>query len=221
MKVGLDLSNQNESMILNVSVCVEFGVTRTVDLKPNGSNIPITRDNKLEYILRVSHYRLTKQIKEQSSAFFEGLSAMIDPKWLRYDHVPPESRLFFQLMDDCRMFNQQELQLLLGGVNTPIDLEDLRRNTNYGGLYDDKEPTIVAFWRVRPQTERPTSLFVGFLLHAHFVSSQVVEGFDAEQRRALLRFVTSVGRPPLLCVLSEQLSHVVRDVDIHASVLFI
>jgi ubiquitin-protein ligase E3 C len=88
MKVGLDLSIQNESMILNVSVCVEFGVTRTVDLKPNGSNIPITRDNKLEYILRVSHYRLTKQIKEQSSAFFEGLSAMIDPKWLRYDHVP-------------------------------------------------------------------------------------------------------------------------------------
>src|SRR5580698_691498 len=90
---------------------------------------------------------------------------------------PMESRLFFQLMDDCRMFNQQELQLLLGGVNTPIDLEDLRRNTNYGGLYDDKEPTIVAFWRVRPQTERPASLFVGFLLHAHFVSSQVVESF--------------------------------------------
>ncbi|KAH9054061.1 HECT-domain-containing protein [Lactarius deliciosus] len=132
----------------------EFGVARTIDLKPNGSNIPVTRDNKLEYILRVSHYRLTKQIKQQSDAFFEGLSDMIDPKWLR-------------------MFNQQELQVLLGGVNTPIDLDDLRRNTNYGGLYGPDEPTILAFWKV-------------------------VEGFDAEQRRALLRFVTSVGRPPLL-----------------------
>jgi len=50
------------------------------------------------------------------------------------------------------MFNQQELQALLGGVNTPIDIEDLQRNTNYGGLYDDQEPTIVAFWRVRLQT---------------------------------------------------------------------
>jgi HECT-domain (ubiquitin-transferase) len=50
------------------------------------------------------------------------------------------------------MFNQQELQALLGGVNTPIDIEDLRRNTNYGGLYDEQEPTIVTFWRVRPQT---------------------------------------------------------------------
>jgi ubiquitin-protein ligase E3 C len=144
-----------EELSLNFTIVdEEFGVTRTIDLKPNGSNVPVTRDNKLEYILRVSHYRLTKQIKEQSTAFFEGLSDMIDPKWLR-------------------MFNQQELQVLLGGVNTPIDLNDLQKNTNYGGLYDDKEPTILAFWRV-------------------------VEGFDSEQRRALLRFVTSVGRPPLL-----------------------
>ncbi|KAI9441970.1 hypothetical protein BJY52DRAFT_1421070 [Lactarius psammicola] len=84
---------------------------------------------------------------------FEGLSVMIDPRWLR-------------------MFNPQELQVLSSGMNTPIDTEDLRRNTNYGGLYSDEEPTIRAFWKV-------------------------VEGVDAEQRRALLRFVTSVGRPPL------------------------
>jgi len=144
-----------EELSLNFTIVdEEFGATRTVDLKPNGSNIPVTRDNRLEYILRVSHYRLTKQIKQQSGAFFEGLSDMIDRKWLR-------------------MFNQQELQLLLGGVNTPIDINDLRRNTNYGGLYNDQEQTIVAFWKV-------------------------VEGFNTEQRQALLRFVTSVGRPPLL-----------------------
>lgn len=47
------------------------------------------------------------------------------------------------------MFNQQELQILLGGVNAPIDLDDLRRHTQYGGLYDDHEPTVEMFWRVR------------------------------------------------------------------------
>lgn len=47
------------------------------------------------------------------------------------------------------MFNQQELQILVGGVNAPIDLDDLRQNTNYGGLYDDNEATIQAFWKVR------------------------------------------------------------------------
>jgi hypothetical protein len=47
-----------------------------------------------------------------------------------------------------RMFNQQEVQILLGGVNAPIDFDDLRANTQYGGLYDNNEPTIVAFWNV-------------------------------------------------------------------------
>jgi hypothetical protein len=88
MKVGLDLLNPDGSRILSVSVCVEFGVTRTINLIPNGSNVPVTQDNKLEYISRVSHYRLMEQFKEQRGAFFEGLSEMVDPKWLRYDHTP-------------------------------------------------------------------------------------------------------------------------------------
>jgi len=46
------------------------------------------------------------------------------------------------------MFDQQEVQILIGGVNTPIDLDDLRANTMYGGLYDNNEETIVAFWNV-------------------------------------------------------------------------
>jgi len=71
------------------------------------------------------------------------------------------------------MFNQQEVQVLIGGANTPIDLQDLRQHTSYGGLYDDNEQTIQTFWKV-------------------------VDTFDQEQRRALLRFATSCSRPPLL-----------------------
>ena len=88
--------------------------------------------------------------------------------------------------------------MLLGGVNTPIDIEDLKRHTNYGGLFNDQEPTIRAFWKVRQSRAYVLfmlQIFIGFF-------SQVVEGFDGEQRRALLRFVTSVGRPPLLYVRS-------------------
>ncbi|KAI9456329.1 HECT-domain-containing protein [Boletus coccyginus] len=144
-----------EDLSLNFTVATEeFGVAKAIDLIPNGSNVPVTRENRLQYIYLISHYRLSKQIKLQSEAFFEGLSEMIDPKWLR-------------------MFNQQELQILLGGVNAPVDLDDLRQHTNYGGLYDNEEPTIQAFWRV-------------------------LESFDQEQRRAFLRFVTSCSRPPLL-----------------------
>ncbi|KAJ3848436.1 HECT-domain-containing protein [Lentinula lateritia] len=144
-----------EDLSLNFTVEVEeFGTTRTIDLIRNGSNIAVTKENRLQYIYLVCHFKLSKQIKMQSEAFFEGLSEMIEPKWIR-------------------MFNQQELQILLGGVNSPIDLDDLKANTKYGGLYDPNEPTIIAFWNV-------------------------VNTFDQEQRRALLRFVTSCSRPPLL-----------------------
>ena len=44
------------------------------------------------------------------------------------------------------MFNQQEVQILIGGVNSPIDLDDLRKHTNYGGLYDDNHEAVVMFW---------------------------------------------------------------------------
>ncbi|EEB87451.1 hypothetical protein MPER_15192, partial [Moniliophthora perniciosa FA553] len=63
--------------------------------------------------------------------------------------------------------------ILLGGVNTPIDIDDLRDNTNYGGVYDEREETVGMFW-------------------------DVVKSFSEDQKRALLRFVTSCSRPPLL-----------------------
>jgi HECT-domain (ubiquitin-transferase) len=149
-----------------MSVCTEFGIARTVDLKPNGSSIPVTRDNKLEYINRVSYYRLTKQIKRQSDAFFQGLSSMIDPKWLRYvQHI---RRCFFSDDSVDRMFNQQELQLLLGGVNTPIDVSDLRRNTVYGGSFSDDEPTIAAFWKVWKRPIFPPTSFLTKALFYRF-----------------------------------------------------
>lgn len=149
----------------------EFGIAKSIELIPNGSNVPITKENKLQYIYLVSHFKLTKQIKLQSEAFFEGLSDMIDPKWLK--SVFACIQLFTMLMLGFRMFNQQELQILLGGVNAPIDLGDLRKHTNYGGLYDDQQETIETFWNV-------------------------VETFDHDQRKALLRFATSCSRPPLL-----------------------
>jgi ubiquitin-protein ligase E3 C len=110
--------------------CSEFGETKSIDLIPNGSNIPVTRENRLAYIYRVSHFRLTRQIRAQSTAFFEGLSSVLAPRWLR-------------------MFDQRELQILLGGADAPVDVADLRANTLYGGAgYGDDEPTIVMFWKV-------------------------------------------------------------------------
>jgi len=79
---------------------------------------------------------------------------MIDPKWLR-------------------MFNQQELQILIGGIEEPVDVDNLMHNCIYGGVFDESHLTIQRFWKV-------------------------VRTFDQKQRQSLLRFVTSCSRPPLL-----------------------
>lgn len=55
----------------------------THDLIPNGSNVSVTRENRLQYIQLVSHYRLSEQIKLQSKAFFEGLLEIIDSRLFR------------------------------------------------------------------------------------------------------------------------------------------
>ena len=40
------------------------------------------------------------------------------------------------------------MRVLIGGVDTTIDIEDLKNNTVYGGVYNEDEATIEMFWRV-------------------------------------------------------------------------
>ena len=111
---------------------------QVVELKPDGKKIPVTNENRVEYIHRMSDYLLNKrvrhptddveiwlslvylltscfmQIRAQCDAFREGLSDVINMEWLR-------------------MFNHNELQVLISGASIPIDIADLRRNTNYAG----------------------------------------------------------------------------------------
>ncbi|KAG5979168.1 hypothetical protein E4U55_005485 [Claviceps digitariae] len=133
--------------------------TVTRRLLPHGDSIPVTNDNRLLYISYAARHRLVVQPMLQTSAFLRGLRTIIRPSWLS-------------------MFNQSELQRLVGGDSTEIDLDDLRRNTIYSGLYavgDDQldHPTIVLFWKV-------------------------MAGFTDSQRRDFLKYVSSTPRAPLL-----------------------
>jgi hypothetical protein len=57
------------------------------------------------------------------------------------------------------MFNQQELQILIGGVEEPVDVDNLMRSCIYGGVYDESHPTIQRFWKVRGRVppQRPVT----------------------------------------------------------------
>jgi ubiquitin-protein ligase E3 C len=144
-----------EDLALTFSNPVEEGQSHNdVDLIPNGRNIPVTYQNRLEYIQLVANYRLNLCMHKQASAFVRGLSDLIDVKWLV-------------------MFNQKELQTLVGGAEgKSIDVDELKRNTVLGG-YRDQDPTVTMFWEVMKEMKEP-------------------------EKRKFLKFVTSVERPPLL-----------------------
>ena len=49
-----------------------FGQTEIIDLKANGRNIPVTEQNKQEYVRLVVEYRLTGSVQEQLEHFLSG-----------------------------------------------------------------------------------------------------------------------------------------------------
>lgn len=83
----------------------------TKDLKPNGTNIPVTESNKREYVQLACQMKMTGSIRSQIKSFLEGF----------YDVIPKEL---------ISIFNEQELELLISGLPT-IDIDDLKSYTEY------------------------------------------------------------------------------------------
>ena len=119
-----------EDLGLNFSVDTnEFGETRSVELKPDGKDIPVTNDNKIEYIHLLADFKLNKQIHDQVIAFRNGMANIIDLEYLR-------------------MFNFHELENLISGTIEVIDVNDWRHYTVYAGDYHQDHPVIQTFWQV-------------------------------------------------------------------------
>jgi E3 ubiquitin-protein ligase NEDD4 len=105
-----------------------FGEILNIELIPGGFNIPVTDENKLEYVNAIAQWRIEGRVAKQKDAFLEGFHEMI-----------PSSLI--------SVFDEKELELLFGGVSE-IDVDDWQKNTEYRN-YKDTDWTIILFWRVR------------------------------------------------------------------------
>uniref|UniRef100_A0A8C9WD09 E3 ubiquitin-protein ligase n=1 Tax=Scleropages formosus TaxID=113540 RepID=A0A8C9WD09_SCLFO len=103
-----------------------LGEVTTHELKPNGSNILVTEENKEEYIRLVAEWRLSRGVEEQTQAFFEGFNEVLPQQYLQY-------------------FDAKELEVMLCGMQE-IDLVDWQRNTIYRH-YARSSKQIVWFWQ--------------------------------------------------------------------------
>jgi len=146
------LDNDITDMDLTFSIQQDdFGTMKLHELKSGGAKVPVSNQNKEEYIRLITEFKMTTAIKDQIKAFNEGFHELVN-------------------QDLISIFTPSELELLISGL-PDIDVEDLRKNTNYRG-YTVDSPVIQWFW-------------------------QVVNEFAQEEKALLLQFVTGTSKVPL------------------------
>lgn len=105
----------------------KFGEMVTVELKPGGEEVPVTDDNKAEYIELMTEWRISKRVEEQFKAFQSGFTELIP-------------------QDLINVFDERELELLIGGMSE-IDVDDWKRFTDYRG-FTEQDEVVQWFWKV-------------------------------------------------------------------------
>lgn len=92
------LNNPVEALDLTFSYETEdFGQIIVKDLIPNGREIGVTDQNKLEYVNKICYAKMATEIKEQTEAFLEGLEMLVPREMLT-------------------MFDPRELELMISGL---------------------------------------------------------------------------------------------------------
>ncbi|XP_059554255.1 E3 ubiquitin-protein ligase SMURF1 isoform X9 [Myotis daubentonii] len=115
--------------VLDHTFCVEhnaFGRILQHELKPNGRNVPVTEENKKEYVRLYVNWRFMRGIEAQFLALQKGFNELIPQHLLK-------------------PFDQKELELIIGGLDK-IDLGDWKSNTRLKHCAADSD-IVRWFWQ--------------------------------------------------------------------------
>jgi len=104
-----------------------YGAQMLIPLKPGGETIPLTKDNREEYVRLYASYLLEDSIRKQYDAFNGGFREVCSA-------------------DMLQMFRPEELELLVCG-SPELDFQGLERECRYDGFTKDS-PTVRNFWAV-------------------------------------------------------------------------
>ncbi|KAL7454340.1 hypothetical protein ACHAWC_005973, partial [Mediolabrus comicus] len=104
---------------------------KTVELIPGGSNIPVTKENVIQYIHLVSHRRMNIAGSRQTHAFLHGFRDIIPAPWVR-------------------LFSAYEFQKLISGDDAVqgIDVQGMMNVTRYSGGLHPSQPIVRWLWEV-------------------------------------------------------------------------
>ncbi|XP_031573679.1 E3 ubiquitin-protein ligase HUWE1-like isoform X3 [Actinia tenebrosa] len=170
-EIGMDLTFSTDVR--------EFGLSEIRDLIPNGRNIPVTEENKRQYVKLVCQMKMTGAIRKQIDSFLEGF----------YEVIP--KRLI-------SIFDEQELELLISGLPN-IDLDDLKANSEYH-KYNENSLQIQWFWRaLRSFDQADRAKFLQFVTGTSKVPLQgfaALEGMNGFQKFQIHRDDRNTDRLP-------------------------
>ncbi|OAD74477.1 hypothetical protein PHYBLDRAFT_112040, partial [Phycomyces blakesleeanus NRRL 1555(-)] len=110
-----------------------FGQRKCVSLLPDGAQKMVTNENRQEFVDLYVNYVLNSSVERQFDAFQRG-----------FYHVCGGNAL--------SLFRPEEIELLVRGSDEPLEIDELRRQTEYNGFEED-ERTIVDFWSIMKEME--------------------------------------------------------------------
>ena len=114
---------------LNFAVTEDvFGETQTKELKPNGENIAVTKENRDEYVKLYCDYVLNKSVERLYKAFHTGFVKVCGGRVLD-------------------LFHARELEALVVGTQK-YDWTEFEEQTEYKNGYDKDSPAIKYFWEI-------------------------------------------------------------------------
>lgn len=126
----LEFEGDVESVFsLSFEVSVEaFGVRKSILLKENGSEIPVTNENREEYVRLYTKYLSEDSVRECFEPFQKGFLSICNDK-----------PLFM-----CR---PEELEMLLCGQED-LDFKELEAIATYDDGYHPTHPLVAQFWEI-------------------------------------------------------------------------
>jgi len=110
----------------------DLGATRSYELKPGGKNLPVTKENKEEYVKLYVNWMLSDSIQQQFEHFYSG---------------------FMRVMNGASLtlLQADELELLVAG-EPHLDFKELEKVAEYEG-YPPEHPVIKFLWNVVQQMD--------------------------------------------------------------------
>uniref|UniRef100_W5MP96 HECT-type E3 ubiquitin transferase n=1 Tax=Lepisosteus oculatus TaxID=7918 RepID=W5MP96_LEPOC len=106
-----------------------FGNPLMYDLRENGDKIPVTNENRKDFVTQYAEYILNKAVEKQFKAFRRGFHMVTNESPLKY------------------LFRPEEIELLICGSRN-LDFQALEETTEYDGGYNRDSRIIKDFWDI-------------------------------------------------------------------------